>query len=118
MYVPILQPVDRLSGLMLSARLASHSPGGLEAIRREIGRSGADIVVGHVVTLEQQVDRSLLMERLVSRVSGIFGVLGLVTRSGRTLWRDVVSRDGEGPGDRRAHGAWRVGPVDPLVDAA
>jgi predicted permease len=78
LYVPVLQPVERLRGLMVSARLARQSNGVPEAIRRELASTRADLVVGPAVMLEQQVDRSIVGERVMSTASRMFGILGLV----------------------------------------
>jgi putative ABC transport system permease protein len=77
MYVPVLQPVESLRRLIVTARLARQSNGVAEAIRREIA-TRPDLVVGPVLMLEQQVDRSIVGERMVSIVSRMFGILGLV----------------------------------------
>jgi len=77
LYLPILQPVDGLSGLMLSVRPSPRSPGVVDAIRQELGRSGTGVVVGHASSLREQIDQSLISERLMSTLSSGFGVLGL-----------------------------------------
>lgn len=47
-------------------------------LRREIGAAGKNILITDVMTLQQQIDASLLQERLVSTLSAFFGALALL----------------------------------------
>ncbi len=76
-YLPRAQARDRLRGLTLAAR----AEGGLSELTRAIGDQlravGPDILLSNVATLSEQVDQSLLQERLVATLSLFFGVLAL-----------------------------------------
>src|SRR5262249_15172100 len=48
-----------------------------DLVRRAVREVGQDILVSDAETLDQQVDRALLQERLVSTLSLAFAVLGL-----------------------------------------
>jgi hypothetical protein len=76
-YVPVAQPFERLSTLILAVRADRHGSG-LTAVRRELRSLGSEIVVAGESTLEGQVDKSLVRERLMSMLSATFGALGIV----------------------------------------
>jgi predicted permease len=76
-YVPVQQPVDRLTELLLAVRGRPDVNALGEAIRREVRNAGSGVLVGPATTLQEHLDRSLLRERLMSTLSGIFGLLGL-----------------------------------------
>jgi len=80
-YVPVQQPVDRLSELLLAVRGRPDVNRLGEAIRREVRSAGSGVLVGPATTLREQLDRSLLRERWMSTLSGIFGLLGLALAS-------------------------------------
>lgn len=50
----------------------------VDLVRHEVQAVGQDILVSDIETLEQQVDRALLRERLLSSLSTAFAVLGLL----------------------------------------
>jgi len=76
-YVPVQQPTAHLDALTLTARTRGDARALVDPLRRALLALGPDIIIGHVTTLEQQLDRSILRERLVSTLSAWFGVLGL-----------------------------------------
>ena len=78
LYLPILQSKYQLPRLTLALRTVG-SPSALAApIRNEIREQGADILLTNVVTLNEQVNKSLWQERLVSSLSSVFGLLALL----------------------------------------
>jgi len=76
-YVPVLQPIDRLGSLFLAVRTRGEAAGVADAVRRELSSLGSDIVVGPATTMREQIDRTLVRERLMATLSLSFGVLGL-----------------------------------------
>lgn len=77
-YLPIAQPRDRLERLTLAVQ-SDGRPGELtNAIRNEIRAAGSDILLTDITTLNQQVDQSLVQERLVATLSLFFGALALL----------------------------------------
>jgi ABC-type antimicrobial peptide transport system permease subunit len=53
-------------------------PSTLDAVRREVQQVGSDILISDVETLEQQVNRTLIKERILSSLVTTFGALGLL----------------------------------------
>ncbi len=77
-YLPALQSTSRLGRMFLAVR-ASGAPADLAgAIHNEIRAAGSDILITDVATLSEQVDQSLLQERLVFTLSTAFGLLALL----------------------------------------
>ena len=77
-YLPVEQPLDRLHSLTLIVR-SSPDPRGLAGmVRREIAQEMPGSFVTDVVTVAQQVDDSLVQERLVSMLASFFGILALL----------------------------------------
>ena len=77
-YLPLCQSLKRLGNLTLAVRTSSNSSSLVNAVRSEVRSNGADILVTNVVTLREQVEQSLLQERLVSSLSSVVGVLALL----------------------------------------
>ncbi len=76
MYLPLAQSPEFLRSLQV--RMVGE-PGTLAAEIRQIIRStNPNLAVNGMSTLRQQVDRSLVRERLIATLSGAFGVLALV----------------------------------------
>jgi len=78
-YLPFLQ--DQLSGMTLVVRAVSNPSSLISAIRHEIHTIDNRLPVFDVKTLEQQVDGSMVQERLIATLSGVFGVLALLLAS-------------------------------------
>jgi predicted permease len=80
-YLPRLQALDQLGRLMLAVRgdeRWGRSAGLVNDIRSELRAAGPDILVTNIVTLSEQIDQSLLQERLVATLSLFFGLVALV----------------------------------------
>ncbi|MGH9851678.1 MAG: FtsX-like permease family protein, partial [Blastocatellia bacterium] len=77
-YLPLTQARDRLGALTLALR----AEGGLGALTKsvsdELRAIGPDILLTNIATLNEQVDQSLLQERLVATLSLCFGLLALL----------------------------------------
>jgi macrolide transport system ATP-binding/permease protein len=77
-YVPIQQPIDRLTSVMVGIR----SVGDFTAIHSNLRQRAASALpggfAGAIVTLRDQIDASLLQERLLSILASIFGGLALL----------------------------------------
>jgi macrolide transport system ATP-binding/permease protein len=79
LYLPITQARDRLERLTLAVHSDQGKPTELtSAIRNEIRAVDSDILLTDTATLSEQVDRSLVQERLVATLSLFFGVLALL----------------------------------------
>ena len=78
LYLPRLQALDQLGRLMLTVRGEGRSAGLVNDIRNELRAAGSDILVTDIVTLNEQIDQSLLQERLVATLSLFFGLVALV----------------------------------------
>ncbi len=77
-YVPVSQSIDRLGGVIVAIRSAIE-PSGLVGGVRDVAAQGVPgAFVSNTVTIEQQIDDSMLQERLVARLASVFGALALV----------------------------------------
>jgi predicted permease len=75
-YLPLAQSPEFLRGLQVRT---AGEPGGLAAeIRQIIRNTNANLAVNEVSTLGQQVDQSLVRERLIATLSSAFGMLALI----------------------------------------
>jgi predicted permease len=77
-FLPVSQPRDYLNRLALTVRTNSNSLDLAPVVRRRIRALGSNILISDTATLDQQIDQSLLQERLVSTLSGFFGFLALL----------------------------------------
>ena len=78
MYVPIAQQPEPPSGISISVRAATGSPALLtKSVAAALGAVNADITMTFR-PLAEQVDSSLVQERVVAMMSGFFGVLALL----------------------------------------
>ena len=77
LYLPTLQSLNRMGRLTLAVRTSGNPSTLAGPIRNEMRELGSDILVTNVITLSEQVNQSLLQERLVSSLSSLFGLLAL-----------------------------------------
>ena len=77
-FLPVSQARDYLDRLALAIRTNSNPLDLAPVIRQRIRELGSNILVTETATLDQQIDQSLLQERLVSTLSGSFGLLALL----------------------------------------
>ena len=80
-YLPLSQARDRLRRLTLAVRAEGKSTELTGAISNEVRAIGSDILLTNVTTLDEQVDQSLVQERLVAMLSLFFGLLALLLAS-------------------------------------
>jgi predicted permease len=77
-YLPLEQSVDRIGGVIVAIRGTIDPASLVPALRDEIRLTIPEGFVTNVATLAQQVDASLVQERLVSMLASFFGGLALV----------------------------------------
>jgi predicted permease len=77
-YVPMRQSLDQLGILMLAVRGEGRTVDLTNAIRQELRSTGKDILLTYVASLDEQIDQSLLQERLLAALSLFFGLLALL----------------------------------------
>jgi predicted permease len=77
-FLPVAQARDYLDRLALAVRTNSNTLDLAPIIRQRIRALGANILITETATLDQQIDQSLLRERLVSTLSSVFGLLALL----------------------------------------
>jgi len=80
-YLPMLQSLDRLGQLTLAVRAEGKPADLVNAVSNELRAAGSDILLTKIATLNEQVDQSLLQERLVATLSLFFGLLALLLAS-------------------------------------
>jgi predicted permease len=77
-YLPLAQ-ADEPPSLLTAAIATRQAPRTLEAALREnTSRHSSDLVVSYVRTMEEQIDASLVRERVLAALSSGFGLLALV----------------------------------------
>ena len=76
-YIPLAQRRDPLRRLTLAIQTSGSPPALAISVEREVRQIGADILVSDVTTAERQLENSLRQERLLSTLSGFFGLLAL-----------------------------------------
>jgi predicted permease len=75
-FLPLAQSSGNLRGLQVRT---DGDPAMVAAqIRQVIRRVNPNVAVNQIITLNEQVERSLVRERLIATLSGVFGVLALV----------------------------------------
>jgi len=77
-YVPIEQAIDPLTSVMAAIRTRGDATVALPVIRRRVQEVVPEGFISTVATIQQQVDESLLQERLLSILASIFGGLALL----------------------------------------
>jgi len=76
-YISLRQPYDRNFRMTLAVRAAVPPESLIGSIQERLRGLGSDILIGASRTLVQQLDESLLNERLISSLATAFGVLAL-----------------------------------------
>jgi predicted permease len=78
-YLAIPQSIDRarINRLALTVRATADVDALVGAVQREVHHADPSLLVTNVATLQQQVDRSLLSERLISTLAVAFAVVAL-----------------------------------------
>jgi predicted permease len=78
LYLPISQAIDPINRLALTVRFRSDSAGLAAQIRSEILGIDSTLLITNVATMDQQIQRSLIREKLVKMLSTVFGILALI----------------------------------------
>ena len=79
-YIPIRQPrsAERRITLAVASAASDGLMGLLQPIRSKIAGVEPGLLVSEVITIQQQLDSTLLTERLLSGLSSAFGILALI----------------------------------------
>jgi predicted permease len=77
-YLPMLQSLDQMGRLVLAVYGDGRTADLINATRNELLAAGPDILLTNITTLNEQVDQSLLRERLVASLALFFGLLALL----------------------------------------
>jgi predicted permease len=77
-YFPVSQSLDRLGRLTLAVRVSGKPSEIVAAARAEIRATGSDLMLTNIATLDEQVEQSLLQERLLATLASLFGLLALL----------------------------------------
>jgi predicted permease len=80
-YLPMQQSLDQLGKLLLAVHGDGRPSDLINGIQSELRAAGNDILVNNIITLNEQVDQSLVQERLVATLSLFFGLLALLLAS-------------------------------------
>ena len=78
------------------------------SVRRAVHDVLPNVPVANVTTLAEQVDASILPERLIAMLSELFGVTGGDARRDRSVWSAGLHR--RPAPERRSVSAWRLAP--------
>jgi len=76
-YLPLSQAVDRVSSVIVGVR-APEPTGVVGGVRDAAAKTVTGAAVTDVITIDQQIDDSMLRERLVALLATVFGGLALV----------------------------------------
>jgi predicted permease len=77
-YLPLRQPYDRNFRMTLSVKTAMDPATMIPAIERRVRAAGPDTLVTHTGTMVEQIDDTLVQERLISSLTAAFGVLAVL----------------------------------------
>ncbi len=77
-YIPMAQHQFRLGQTTLAIRTSGNPARLAAAIEHQVRSGRPDVLVTEVLTLQQQVDASLVQERLLSAIGGFFSLLALL----------------------------------------
>lgn len=77
-YVPITQAENEPSYVQLAIRTVGNPIGVTAAVREAVRGVSRDVVIRYVRTIDQQIDASLVRERILATLSAGFGILALV----------------------------------------
>ena len=77
-YLPTAQALDVLGSLTLVVRASGKPSEMVGALRNEIRAAGSDLLLTNIATLDEQVDQSLVQERLLATLALLFGLLAIL----------------------------------------
>lgn len=77
-YVPVQQAIEPLRGVTVIVRESGDGSGILTAMRRRVNQIIPGGFMSNILTIQQQVDESLIEERLLSILASLFGTLALL----------------------------------------
>lgn len=77
-YIPYRQDMSHLFEMCIAVRTARNVPGLIARIRQELRTFDRNVPVLKIDSIEEQIDESLVRERIVATLSSLFGVLAIV----------------------------------------
>lgn len=77
-YIPIQQAIDRIGGVNVAIRGRTDGAEMLPVLRRQVREGVPDGYISGIMTVQQQVDETLVEERLLSILASLFGGLALL----------------------------------------
>jgi predicted permease len=80
-YVPFSQPIEGLTALIFEVRTRVDPESVMTSLERAIKDVDPSLPILSMLTLEQLMDRSILVERIITTLAGIFGALALLLAS-------------------------------------
>ncbi len=77
-YVPFSQPIEPISTLVFEIRTLSRPEILIAALEREVREADPSIPILSIQTLDQTMERSFLLERIIATLASIFGAVALL----------------------------------------
>jgi predicted permease len=77
-YVPAAQPITSLDSVVYEIRTVGDPRAKIAAVRKIVESVNSDLEIGNVLPLTAIIDRRITQDRLLGRLSTVFGIVGLL----------------------------------------